>query len=374
MASDTPPSSALTYAKPATRPAGVSFGSGMQLKNVSYAVGGKHILDNVSLEVKSGETLCLLGPSGCGKTTLLHLVSGLLRQSQGVISLDDRVLADQNRFTPPENRGIGLVFQDFALFPHLTIRQNVAFGLTALNKREAARQADVMLERVGLLERSHQYPDVLSGGEQQRVALARALAPRPGIILMDEPFSGLDSRLRDAVRQQCLDLLRETRSTAIIVTHDAEEALRVGDRIALLNQGRLVQSGSGRDLYQNPVNMFAAAFFSEINAIPVEVEKDSVKSVFGVISRSFEGQVDTVAALRNHDLQISPYREKGQGVSGKILARRFVGTSELLLIQVEGLDRPVQAKVSNDLTGVGNDLVRVSVSPEDIMLFPRNGD
>src|SRR5690606_35249804 len=160
---------------------------------------------------------------------------------------------------------IGLVFQDFALFPHLTILDNVRFGLTALSRDEGRREAMIALSRVGLDHYADRYPHVLSGGEQQRVALARAIAPRPAVLLMDEPFSGLDSRLRDSIRAETLEILRHSRATAVIVTHDAEEAMRLGDRIALLRGGLLVQVGTAEELYSRPADMFAAGFFSEIN-------------------------------------------------------------------------------------------------------------
>ena len=193
--------------------------------------------------------LCLLGPSGSGKTTLLRIAAGIEPQTAGRVLLNDREIAGPSVFLPPEKRSIGLVFQDFALFPHLTILDNVRFGLTALSREEARREAHIALSRVGLEHHAQSFPHVLSGGEQQRVALARALAPRPAVLLMDEPFSGLDSRLKDCVRAETLAILRESRATAIVVTHDAEEAMRIGDRIALLKSGRLVQAGRAEELY-----------------------------------------------------------------------------------------------------------------------------
>ena len=179
--------------------------------------------------------------------------------------LNDREIAGPSVFLPPEQRSIGLVFQDFALFPHLSILDNVRFGLTALSREEARREAMISLERVGLAGYAASFPHVLSGGEQQRVALARALAPRPAVLLMDEPFSGLDSRLKDSVRAETLAILRQSRATAIVVTHDAEEAMRMGDRIALLKDGRLKQSGRAEELYLKPADLFVAGFFSELN-------------------------------------------------------------------------------------------------------------
>ena len=215
--------------------------------------------------------LCLLGPSGSGKTTLLRIAAGIEPQTLGRVLLNDREIAGPSVFLPPEQRSIGLVFQDFALFPHLTILDNVRFGLTALSREEARREAHIALSRVGLEHHANSFPHVLSGGEQQRVALARALAPRPAVLLMDEPFSGLDSRLKDTVRAETLAILRESRATAIVVTHDAEEAMRLGDRIALLKSGRLVQAGRAEELYLKPADLFVAGFFSELNVFESRV-------------------------------------------------------------------------------------------------------
>ena len=233
--------------------AGVSFAAKLAFENISHSFGpDAETLNDVTLTAEPGEVLCLLGPSGSGKTTLLRIAAGIEIQRAGRVLLNDREIAGPAVFVPPEQRSIGLVFQDFALFPHLSILDNVRFGLTALSREEARREAMISLERVGLQSYASSYPHVLSGGEQQRVALARALAPRPAVLLMDEPFSGLDSRLKDSVRAETLSILRQSRATAIVVTHDAEEAMRMGDRIALLKDGRLKQSGRAEELYMRP--------------------------------------------------------------------------------------------------------------------------
>ena len=174
--------------------------------------------------------------------------------------------------SPPEQRNVGLMFQDFALFPHLSIRDNVAFGLKSLRREEAAREALAALDRVGLARYADAYPHILSGGEQQRVALARALLPRPAVMLMDEPFSGLDVQLRERLQEDTLALLRETRATSLIVTHAPAEAIRMGDRIAVMHGGRIVQAGKAEELYRDPADLFVARLFSEINEIPMTVQ------------------------------------------------------------------------------------------------------
>ena len=187
--------------------AAVTFASRLTFDNMSRRFGDTLALDRVSIDVEPGEVLCLLGPSGCGKSTLLRIAAGVERPSSGRILLDEQEVAGPNRFVPPEKRGVGLMFQDFALFPHLSILDNVAFGLKSLTRSEAKAEAYAALERVGLGHYAGEYPHILSGGEQQRVALARAIAPRPSVLLMDEPFSGLDPRLREKMREETLAIL-----------------------------------------------------------------------------------------------------------------------------------------------------------------------
>ncbi len=350
--------------------AGVVIASSMCFNNVSHKVNGKTILDNISLEVDAGKVLCLLGPSGSGKTTLLKIAAGLVENTSGDVVIDGRNVSGDKTFVPPDKRGVGLMFQDYALFPHLTILQNVEFGLTALSKKDAKHQALRMLSRVGLEDYALRYPHVLSGGEQQRVALARALAPRPGILLMDEPFSGLDSRLRDSIREQTIDLLRETRSTAVIVTHDAEEALRVGDHIALMRDGALVQEGNGHELYYSPSNLFTAGFFSEINVIPATLKDGEALTAFGVCSAKDMTLSDCCAAIRLTDINVKPYENLDKGQVGRVAARRFVGTSELLEINVEGLDKPFSVRIKAGDLPNSADLVSITVDPELMMIFP----
>jgi len=349
---------------------GVVFAKGMSFENVGYRVDDQNILNDISLEVSPGKVLCLLGPSGSGKTSLLRIAAGLIENSSGVVKIDGKAVNGPSSFVPPEKRGVGLVFQDYALFPHMTLLQNMEFGLTAFSKVDARQQAMRVLSRVGMADRADQYPHVLSGGEQQRVALARALAPRPGILLMDEPFSGLDSRLRDTIRDQSLELLRETRSTAIIVTHDAEEALRVGDHIALINEGKLVQQGTGRELYYNPHDLFTAAFFSEINTFPVRVEEGVAETIFGSATTQRCRNTLADAAVRHTDVNVRPYVKGGTGRMGRIATRRFLGTSELLDLVIDGLDTPFQARIRPGEVARDETTVLVTVDPELMMIFP----
>ena len=250
--------------------AAATIAARLTFEGVERRYGASLALAGFSLDIAPAEVVCLLGPSGCGKTTLLRVAAGIERPTGGRVLINDQEVAGPDRFVPPEKRNVGLMFQDFALFPHLTILDNVAFGLKSLPREDARREALAALARVGLERYADDYPHILSGGEQQRVALARAIVPRPAVMLMDEPFSGLDVQLRERLQEETLALLRETRATCLIVTHAPAEAIRLGDRIAVMRAGRLVQAGKAEALYRNPADLFVARLFSEINEIPLQ--------------------------------------------------------------------------------------------------------
>jgi iron(III) transport system ATP-binding protein len=214
----------------------------LEIRNLVRRFGGMAVVDDVSLTVMPGQVTCLLGPSGCGKSTTLRMIAGVEMQDSGEIWVDGQLICDTVFRVPPERRAIGLMFQDFALFPHLSVAENVAFGLTGPRDARRAR-VEELLNRVGLMRFIDAYPHSLSGGEQQRVALSRALAPRPRIMLMDEPFSGLDNRLRDDIRDQTLEILKQEDAAVLLVTHEPDEAMRMADEIALMRRGRIVQRG-----------------------------------------------------------------------------------------------------------------------------------
>ncbi|MCJ8508760.1 ABC transporter ATP-binding protein [Rhizobium lemnae] len=352
------------------RTAGVTFAASLTFDDIHHDYNGKETIRGISLEARPGEVLCLLGPSGSGKTTLLRIAAGIESQTRGRVCIDGREMAGPECFIPPEKRGVGLMFQDYALFPHLSVLDNVRFGLTALPSSDAAAEAMVALERVGLAHYARKFPHALSGGEQQRVALARALAPRPGVLLMDEPFSGLDSRLKDSIRADTLDVLRQSRATAIVVTHDAEEAMRMADRIALLNNGQLVQVGRSQDLYRKPRSLFAAGFFSEINILTGRVTSGRVQTPLGACDCGpiADGQ-EVEVAVRISSVFV---RAEGPGVPARILTRRFLGVVELLTLAVEGLDEPLRARIRADQLSEGLTDVVVNVAPEDILVFEKN--
>lgn len=356
--------------KQGRRTAGVTFAARLAFDNIRHDYQGKETIRGISLTAEPGEVLCLLGPSGSGKTTLLRIAAGIEAQASGSVLLNDRVIAGPNVFMAPERRGIGLMFQDFALFPHLSILDNVRFGLTALPKQEGIAEAQAALERVGLAHYADQYPHVLSGGEQQRVALARALAPRPAVLLMDEPFSGLDSRLKDAIRSDTLAILRETRATAIVVTHDSEEAMRMADRIALLRDGRLIQLGTSDDLYRRPKDIFAASFFSEINRFEGIVRDRQIETPVGRIdANGFSEGAQVEVAVRLADISVT---EKGGDVQARVRSRRFLGVEEMLEMAVPGSELTVRARIRADMLPTGLRDVTLSVNDRNILVFEKS--
>jgi iron(III) transport system ATP-binding protein len=231
--------------------------------------------------VERGQVLALLGPSGCGKTTTLRIAAGLERPDSGAVFIGGRLIEGEGRHTPPEKRGVGLMFQDYALFPHLTVAKNVAFGLNMVARGERDARVAEELARVGLAHLADAYPHTLSGGEQQRVALARMLAPRPDVVLMDEPFSSLDTKQRDEMRAATLKRLKENGAAVVIVTHDPDEAMRLGDRIALMRDGRIVQEGTPVQIYRAPHDPQAAALFGGANVFHARVTRGLAASPFG---------------------------------------------------------------------------------------------
>ncbi|MEP6390603.1 MAG: ABC transporter ATP-binding protein [Halioglobus sp.] len=247
----------------------------LKLDMVQVHYGELVAVHDVSLSLQRGEIGCLLGPSGCGKTSLLRAIAGFEPIAAGNITVDDQLLASETFSTPAEYRKIGMVFQDFALFPHLTIDANIAFGLrhlTPLKKRDRIRD---LLDLVGLPKVGDKFPHEISGGQQQRIALARALAPEPQLLLLDEPFSGLDEELRTSLAAEIRQLLKAQGVTALLVTHDQHEAFAMADQTALMNEGRLIQSGSGETLYQSPASPFAAGFIGEGSLISVDPAADN---------------------------------------------------------------------------------------------------
>ncbi len=316
----------------------------LEVQGLTRAFGGRPVVDGVGFAVEAGRVTCLLGPSGCGKSTTLRMIAGVERAEAGTVRIDGQAVAGQGLHLPPERRGVGLMFQDFALFPHLTVAQNVAFGLKA-EAAAKARRVDELLERVSLTGFGAKHPHQLSGGEQQRVALARALAPRPRVMLMDEPFSGLDNRLRDGIRDVTLDILKEEGAAVVLVTHEPDEAMRMADEIALMRGGRIVQQGAPYNVYNAPVDKAAAAFFSDINVIRGTSKGALTQTPFGAFLTP--GHADGAAVeivIRPQHLKIdfdragrgpNPTPQDGTAARGEVLRARYLGRESLVEFRMD---------------------------------------
>lgn len=317
---------------------------GLRAEGLTFKVRGRDIVSDVSLTVKPGQVTCLLGPSGCGKSTTLRIIAGVTRQTAGRVVLNDRLLSDDRRHLPPEERRIGLIFQDFALFPHLTAEENIGFGLGRATPETKKRVAEI-IERVHLSGLARSYPHELSGGEQQRVALARAIAPKPDVMLMDEPFSGLDNRLRDGIRDETLDILKEAGTAVVLVTHEPEEAMRMADDIALMRDGRIVQHGAPYNVYNAPVDRLSAAFFSDINVIKGVVKGALTDTPFGqFLTPGVPDGTEVEVVIRPQHLRIdfdrggsgpSPTPEDGVPARGIVTRARFMGHESLVEFKMD---------------------------------------
>ena len=303
----------------------------LRLSGIRHSYDGqREVLRGIDLQAGPGEILCLLGPSGDGKTTLLRLVAGLEPLQAGRIELNGAVLAEPGREVPPEERRIGFVFQDYALFPHLTVAENVAFGLRRVPRGERGWLVAEALASVGLETYAGAYPHMLSGGQQQRVALARALAPRPQALLLDEAFASLDARLRDQVRDDTLHVLQTSGIPALVVTHDAEEAMFMADRIALMREGRVVQFGTPEELYLHPREPFVATFLGEVNRMPALVRGGRAETAIGQVAADGLPDGPAELLLRPEGLLISPTAEEGTAAPAVVEACRLLGATTLV--------------------------------------------
>ena len=324
----------------------VTLANVLTIQKLSKKFGERFAVNQASWSAQSGQIICLLGHSGCGKTTMLRLIAGLETPTEGSIQLERKVLWDPYQQVQAEERNIGFVFQDYALFPHLSVLENVMFGLKKIPKHERQSIAENALKHVSMSHHIHNYPYTLSGGEQQRVALARALAPKPHVLLMDEPFSNLDHRLRDQIRQSTIEILKQTSTTTIIVTHDPEEALQIADQIILMHQGKIIQSGTPKQLYFQPKTLFAARYFSDLNEIKTQIQDQQLHTIFGNIDipKHLTSNNEIRCYFRPHQLRVNRIKTENS-LAAKIISSNFLGYSQLLKLKIEAEDKVLSAYV-----------------------------
>ena len=324
----------------------VTLANVLTIQKLSKKFGERFAVNQASWSAQSGQIICLLGHSGCGKTTMLRLIAGLETPTEGSIQLERKVLWDPYQQVQAEERNIGFVFQDYALFPHLSVLENVMFGLKKIPKHERQSIAENALNHVSMSHHIHSYPHTLSGGEQQRVALARALAPKPHVLLMDEPFSNLDHRLRDQIRQSTIEILKQTSTTTIIVTHDPEEALQIADQIILMHQGKIIQSGTPKQLYFQPKTLFAARYFSDLNEIKTQIQDQQLHTFFGniAIAKHLTSSNEIRCYFRPHQLRVNRIKTENS-LAAKIISSNFLGYSQLLKLKIEAEDKVLIAYV-----------------------------
>ncbi len=352
-------------------------GEGLVLEGVRHRYGGRQVVRGVDLTVRPGELVCLLGPSGCGKTTTLRIAAGLEHPQEGRVTLGGVVVADGGLAVPPEQRQVGFLFQDFALFPHLTVIANVEFGLRGLGASERRARAEACLAQVGMLDYAMAFPHMLSGGQQQRVALARALAPKPRLMLLDEPFSGLDSRLRESVRDETLHVLKQSGVCTLMVTHDPEEAMFMADRIALMKDGEIVQQGAPVELYFHPKEAFVASFFGEVNRIEGEVRQGRVATLFGPIDAPGLAEGAPVEVLvRPEALQLKVLAGNQPGLCpAQVMASRMLGRSSLIHFcagDVCGVREHLHSRMPGRFLPREGEILDVALDHAQAFVFPRN--
>jgi iron(III) transport system ATP-binding protein len=328
----------------------------IRLNAISKSFGATRAVEDVTLEVARGELMAVLGPSGCGKTTLLRLIAGFEAPDGGSIEVGEETVAGPGRLEPPERRRVGMVFQDYALFPHLCVEANVAFGLSRRPREERDALTRRTLELVGLQHKAGRHPHELSGGERQRVALARALAPEPEVVLLDEPFSNLDATLRADLRREVELILRDAEATALLVTHDQEEALSLADRLAVMREGRIVQVGAPEEVYGRPASRWAAQFVGEVNVLAGVARDGGVDTELGRFDLRAPATGTVHVAVRPEQLELSA-RHDG---NAEVVSREFRGHDVLYRLRHEGGRTVLVQLPSLELYDVGD---RVFVRP-----------
>jgi iron(III) transport system ATP-binding protein len=334
----------------------------VELNAVTRRYGKKTAVTDATLKLAQGRIACLLGPSGCGKSTLLRMIAGLEPVDAGEIRIVGQVVSSPHRTVPPEDRGVGLVFQDNALFPHLDVRGNVGFGLAHLPARERANRVDTLLEQLHIAHLANAWPHMLSGGEQQRVAIARALARQPALILLDEPFSGLDGMLRETVRRSLLADLRAAETTVLMVTHDPEEAMATADDLLLMAEARILQTGTPQECYRHPVDTTAARLLGEMIFLPGQILSGVIDTPLGRFPAPSVPDGRARLGLRPAALRIAV-----KGAPALVRDVRFVGKGYRLSLELAGEQVSI---VAGDCPPAIGDEVCLTCDVDAVQVYP----
>ena len=347
----------------------------LEFRNISHAYGQTPSIYDINLTVNNGEVVSLLGPSGCGKSTILRLAAGLEAPLAGEIYLNGQLIASPDHMTPAEDRGIGLVFQDYALFPHMTVYDNIVYSLRGnkalhLSSAQIDQKIKDALDHVDLAEYAQAMPHELSGGQQQRVALARALAPEPHLILLDEPYSGLDSRLRERIRDDMLHILKELNTSVLMVTHDSEEAMFMSDQIMVMRKGYIEQSGRPIDLYCRPQSPFVAEFFGEVNRIDGMVKNQQFKTPFGTYPMTHGNDGDPAALVIRHEGLLV---HNDSTPNAEIVETRLLGRYTFIHLSMEiesGEELHLHARIPGLNMFSPGDKVALAIDESQAFIFP----
>lgn len=346
----------------------------LSLQNISVAYQQQKIVEDINFNLVEGEISCLLGPSGCGKTTILRTIAGFEKPVAGTIRLNNMVISDAEKVVPPEKRRIGMVFQDFALFPHLTVEQNIIFGLNKKNPDRNQKRCNELLKLINLEGFNNKYPHQLSGGQQQRIALARAMAPRPEILLLDEPFSSLDVELREQLAREIRQILKQENITAILVTHDQNEAFAMADKVGLINKGELIQWDTPYNLYHKPLTRFAADFIGQGEFVAGEyLGNNQIKTEIGIIKGEVPEKCEPGCIL---DLLIRPddiIHDDNSEIKLEIVERLFRGADFLYTLKIAS-GGTLLCIASSHHDHKLHEKIGVTFDVSHIVMFPQSGD
>ncbi|MBD0410625.1 ABC transporter ATP-binding protein [Pseudoalteromonas distincta] len=346
--------------------------SSLILQGVSYHYNGTKVIHDLDLTVGKDEIVCLLGASGCGKTTTLKAIAGLIEAKQGSIFIDGKLVSDEQSFVSPEHRNIGMMFQDYALFPHLTVANNIAFGLSKMSKAQKQQRVDEMLKLVHLIGCADRFPHQLSGGQQQRVAIARALAYKPSLLLLDEPFSNIDTQVRFELIADIRRIIKATQVSAVFVTHSKEEAFAFSDTLAIMHRGKIEQQGTPEQLFASPCSKEVAEFLGQGIYLSAEVlTATEYKTPFGLVESYAESKHNVSAGLiyvRPHQIELVADNQSDKfSKRATIISRRFIGSAYIYSLVIDEQEIEVAAQYGQSFEN--NDQVIIKIKPHTVNFF-----